>query len=164
VGTVRSPAKGAELLALHPSWASNLTFATVPDIAAADAFDAVLHTNSFDYIIHTASPCATNISGTKLLDGAVEGTKSILSAIKRLAPSVKRVVITGSIASILDLAKGLRPGHIYSEKDWAPHTRESALGQPWIIQYVTSKTLSEKATWEFMETEKPAFDLVVMNA
>jgi hypothetical protein len=44
---------------------------------------------------------------------------------------------------MLEISKGLRPGYIYSEKDWAPHTRESALGHPWMIQRLASKTLAE---------------------
>lgn len=57
------------------------------------------------------------------MDPAVKGTKSILQSIKDVAPSVKRVVITSSLASIQDLAKGNWPGHVYTEEEWNPVSR-----------------------------------------
>jgi len=48
-----------------------------------------------------------------LIDPAVIGTTGILKAIKKNAPSVKRVVITSSFASILNASKG---------PSWSDHT------------------------------------------
>lgn len=36
-------------------------------------------------------------------------------------------VITGSFVSMLDIPKGLWPGHTYDETDWNPITLEQAL-------------------------------------
>lgn len=44
---------------------------------------------------------------------AVNGTVGILKSIKKSAPSVKKVVITSSFASIMDLTK--KPPHVFSE-------------------------------------------------
>lgn len=65
-----------------------------------------------------------------MLDPAIIGTTGVLEAIKKSAPSVKRVVITSSFASIVDGAKGNRPGHTYSEADWNPITEEEAVKNP----------------------------------
>jgi nucleoside-diphosphate-sugar epimerase len=54
------------------------------------------------------------------------------------------------------------PSHTYSEKDWNPVTHEEALQNP-SNGYRASKTFAEKAAWEFVEKEKPGFDLVTMN-
>jgi hypothetical protein len=51
----------------------------------------------------------------------------ILKSIKKSAPTVKRVVITSSFASILDGDKGASiPDKTYSEVDWNPITEEQA--------------------------------------
>jgi nucleoside-diphosphate-sugar epimerase len=56
-----------------------------------------------------------SVTDTKrdLLDPAIIGTTGILKAIKKNAPSVKRVVITSSFASIMDASKGT---------SWTDHT------------------------------------------
>ena len=48
-----------------------------------------------------------------MLDPAIVGTTGILKAVKAHAPSVKRVVITSSFASILDPKR--MEGYTYSE-------------------------------------------------
>lgn len=99
-----------------------------------------------------------NITDVKkdLLDPAIIGTTGILKAIKKNAPTVKHVVVTSSFASIVDVSKGLWPGHIYSENDWNPIKLEDA-AEDGSFGYRTSKTWAEKAAWEFVEKEKPNF-------
>jgi len=86
----------------------------------------------------------------------------VLKAIVKNAPSVKRVVITSSFASIVDAGKGHAVGYTYSENDWNPVTAEQATKDP-STGYRASKTLAEKAAWEFVEKEKPGFTLTAMN-
>jgi nucleoside-diphosphate-sugar epimerase len=97
-----------------------------------------------------------------LLDPAVIGTTGVLSSIKKHAPSVKRVVITSSFASIVEPSKGFWPGHVYSEDDWNPITVEEAMESP-AAGYRASKTFAEKAAWDFVEKEKPNFSLSTIN-
>ena len=97
------------------------------------AFDeAVKSDPPFDIVIHTASPFHFNVQDVQkdLLDPAINGTTGILKAIKKSAPTVKRVVITSSFAAIIDGAKGLRPGYVYTEADWNPTTPQLALENP----------------------------------
>lgn len=111
----------------------------------------------------TASPFHFNVTDTKkdLLDPAINGTKGVLSAIKKNAPSVTRVVITSSFASIVDANKGNAPGYVYSEKDWNPVTEEQAVKDP-STGYRASKTFAEKAAWDFVEKEKPNFTVATI--
>lgn len=95
------------------------------------------------------------------MDPAIIGTTGILKAVKKYGPSVKRVVITSSFASIVNGNKGNNVGYKYSEKDWNPITEEEALANP-SSGYRASKTFAEKAAWEFVEKEKPNFDIVTM--
>lgn len=134
------------------------------DIAQPDAFDkAVISDPPFEAVIHTASPFHYNVTDSKkdMLDPAVIGTTGILKAIKKSAPTVKRVVITSSFAAILDVNRA--PGYEYSEKDWSPITEQEALENP-MNGYRASKTLAERAAWEFVEREKPNFTLTTVGS
>jgi nucleoside-diphosphate-sugar epimerase len=96
------------------------------------------------------------------LDPAIIGTTGILKAIKKNAPSVKRVVITSSFASIINASKGPSwTDHTYSEDDWNPVTLEEAVQNP-SNGYRASKTFAEKAAWEFVKNEKPNFTISTM--
>lgn len=80
--TVRSPAKGEEILKLHPEWTKSLSFAYIPDVAVECAFDEVFKNAKppFNYIIHTASPVHFDVKDLKadLIDPAVQGCESII--------------------------------------------------------------------------------------
>jgi dihydroflavonol-4-reductase len=66
---------------------------------------------------------------------------------------VKRVVLTSSMAAVTD-----EPGDgVLTEADW--NEKSSLTRNP----YYYSKTMAERAAWEFMAREKPGFDLVVIN-
>ena len=165
VTTVRSQQKADKIKEAHPKYGKDkLDFALVEDIAQEGAFDkAVVSDPPFEAVIHTASPFHFNVTDVQkeLLDPAVIGTTGILKSIKKSAPSVKRVVITSSFASIIDPQKGARPGHTYSEKDWNPITQQEAVENP-AAGYRASKTFAEKAAWDFVEKEKPNFTLSTM--
>jgi dihydroflavonol-4-reductase len=83
----------------------------------------------------------------------VNGTISVLDACRR-AGSVRRVVLTSSMAAITDEPDGRR---VLTESDW--NVKSSLQRNP----YYYSKTVAERAAWQLMEREKPAFDLVVIN-
>ena len=106
--------------------------------------------------------CKSTNNERDLLDPATKGTKEALKAIQKDAPQVKRVVIISSFASIMDLRQGNRPGYTYSEKDWNPVTYEQAKSGDVVAAYCASKTLAEKAAWDFVKTEKPNFDLATI--
>lgn len=161
ITSVRSQEKADAIKAAHPSVPeSKLSFKIVKDIAVEGAFDEALKIDGLDSVIHTASPFHFNVTDTKkdLLDPAIIGTTGILKAIKKNAPSVKRVVITSSFASIIDASKGFNYDHTYSEADWNPITEAEAVENP-SNGYRASKTFAEKAAWEFLEKEKPNFTL-----
>ena len=168
---VRSQSKVDQVRANFPNYTSQLDFALVPDITAAGAYEkAVVSNPPFDTVIHTASPYLYRAvkDNTEFLMPAVNGTKEILRSVKAHAPSVKRVVITSSCAAVLDFAgEAAKPDSAepktYTEADWNPKSWEDALvGNP-SVAYQVSKKYAEMAAWEFLENEKPGFDLVVLN-
>ncbi|KAK9378079.1 uncharacterized protein V2V93DRAFT_141175 [Kockiozyma suomiensis] len=164
IATVRSEDKAEYLKGLYPA-DSKLSFVIVPDIAAPNAFDEAIKTPGIDYIIHTASPFHFRVTDPvkDLLDPAIKGTESVLTATKAFAPQVKHVVITSSFAAIIDASYGNRPGYVYTEKDFNPVTWDEAVTGPPATTYRASKTFAEKAAWDFLEKEKPNFSISTIN-
>ena len=181
---IRSQSKAAQVLADFPTAGSALDFGIVPDITTPGAFDEVVQsTPSFDTVIHTASPFLCNClclrsrektdefadrvisSNLEFLDPAVKGTSEILKSIKAHAPTVKRVVITSSCAAVVDFAANptASPQKIYTSEDWNPVTWDGALTGTPNTGYQASKKFAEEAAWDFIEKEKPNFDLVTLN-
>ncbi|KAJ9138667.1 NAD dependent epimerase/dehydratase [Pleurostoma richardsiae] len=180
-GVVRSQARVTQLKAIFSKYADKqLDFAIVQDITAPGAFDAALQSpegpfdaalqspeGPFDLVVHTASPYNFREGETNdhFLNPAVKGTTGILESVARAAPSVKRVIVTSSMASIVDFAAPVvtHPAKVYTEADWSPVTWEQALSTDNMhIVYQASKKYAEKAAWEFVEQHKPGFDLVTL--
>jgi nucleoside-diphosphate-sugar epimerase len=100
----------------------------------------------------------------------VSGTISVLEAVRKHGPNIKRIVITSSCASVIDPYKGSDPGAVYSEKSWNPvcHnpyakwafvdglqiTREKSLAGDKADAYFGAKTWAEKEAWNFAEKNK----------
>ncbi|KAI1451796.1 NAD(P)-binding protein [Annulohypoxylon moriforme] len=162
VATARSDEKGRSIVNSAPlTQQKNLSYVLVGDIAQEGCFDSIFKTEpAFDYVIHTASPYTLKVQDPikDLLDPAIKGTTGILKSIKTYAPSVKRVVITSSSAAIVN---PLKHAELYDETHWAPWTLEDIHIPK--RAYETSKVLSEKAAWNFIESEKPNFDLATIN-
>jgi len=78
----------------------NLDFVVIPDYTKEDAFDTALQ--GVKHVIHVASPLPK--PGEDLLTPAVKGTSSMLQSASRV-PSVEKVVITASVASLIPLEK-----------------------------------------------------------
>lgn len=156
-GSVRSEATGEKVRKSHAKYADQLSFAYVKDVATPGAFDEAV--KGVDGVIHTASPFQLSVEDNErdLLDPAIKGTTGILESIQKYNPDVKRVVITSSFASIMDLNKGMWPGHVYSEADWNPVTYEEAKNGPGPVAYCASKVFAEKAAYKYVEEKKPNF-------
>jgi len=166
VATVRSAHKGQQILDSHKQYGKDkLDFVIVEDIAKSGAFDsAVVADPPYEAVIHCASPYHFNAKTPEecdqLITTAVNGTTGLLKAIKRNAPSVKRVILTSSYAAMVDYGQPLT--HIYTEVDWNPITQEQA-HQSAPFAYLGSKTFAEKAAWDFVRDEKPCFTMTTMN-
>lgn len=167
VTTVRSEAKAAPIRAAYPDKTTDeLLVVIVPDIAQSDAFDEVVKVPGIEVVLHTASPFHFNITDPQkdLVDPAVIGTTSILRAIARFAPAVRRVVVTSSFAAIIDESKFNDPSTIFSEASWNPVTLADIHNNA-PTAYRASKTLAERAAWDFVAdpANNARFDLATVN-
>ncbi|KAL1311401.1 hypothetical protein AAFC00_001567 [Neodothiora populina] len=163
-GTVRSEATAEAVRKSHARYADQLSFAIVPDISAPHAFDKAVV--GVDGVIHTASPFQLNVEDNErdLLQPAIQGTTSILEAVAKHAPNVRRVVITSSFAAIIDMGKpNGGAGYTYTEEDWNPCTYEEAVKGSGPVAYCASKAFAERAAFDYVKEHKPKFDVVSIN-
>jgi nucleoside-diphosphate-sugar epimerase len=114
-------------------------------------------------IIHSASPfiIACDDVERDLFEPAINITTAVLEA-ARHESSIKRIVLTSSFAAVVDLNRRFDEEYTYTEKDVNDFPKEEALKNV-PMSYEVAKSLAEKAAWNFMESEKPGFDLVVFN-
>lgn len=142
--TVRSPDRATEVRAMlrhgGADAADALTFAATDLTADAGWADAV---SGCDYVLHVASPFPATLPEREddLIIPAREGTLRVLRAARDAG--VRRVVLTSSFAAIGHGHASL--GTTFTEQDWTD------LDGPNVSPYHKSKTLAERAAWDFAE-------------
>lgn len=87
--------------------------------------------------------------------------KSILSASAQPSSKIQRVVITSSFASVVDVNRPVDPNFTYTAAHWNPATYEESKTSA-VAAYRGSKKFAELAAWEYVEKEKPKFDIVTL--
>lgn len=108
-----------------------------------------------EYVLHIASPFPPTVpkDENELVIPAREGALRVLRASRDAG--VKRVVMTSSFAAIgYGQPERQTP---FTEKDWTDPTK------PDVMPYTKSKTLAERAAWDFMEREGGGLELAVVN-
>ncbi|KUM55842.1 hypothetical protein ACN42_g11396 [Penicillium freii] len=157
---VRRPEQADKLRRIFSKFDEKLSFAVLPDITAPGGFDKALQ--GVDYVIHVASPIAGS-GESDLLTPAVKGTVSVLeSAVK--VPSIRKVVITASILSIIPLTPPADGTLVKEDNDFDfTFDAESPTALSPIGQYHASKIAAHKAVIDFVATNKPSFDVVTIH-
>lgn len=136
--TIRSAEKAdATRLALEKAGVKNLSrldLVIVPDPTNIDSLVEPLE--GCQAIIHLAS--AFNYDSRPgefeeaLMIPALKGTQTICEAAKK-QPTIRRLIIMSSFASVYDASLGLQPGRIYTEKDWSPLTYEDGVNAAAVV-------------------------------
>lgn len=111
-------------------------------------------------VLHTASPFfITNIRDSRkyLIEPALEGTRNVLTMATQF-PSVKRIVVTSSVAAIHGDAADILsiPGGTFTEEHW--NTTSSEKHNP----YQYSKTIAEREAWKISGSQDQ-WTLVTIN-
>ena len=108
-----------------------------------------------DYVLHVASPFPASVPrhDDELIVPAREGALRVLRASRDAG--VKRVVLTSSFAAI-------GYGHPPQEKPF-DETFWTNPDAPGTTAYVKSKTIAERAAWDFIENEGAGLELSVVN-
>jgi nucleoside-diphosphate-sugar epimerase len=108
-----------------------------------------------DFVLHVASPLPPSVpkNEDELIVPAREGTLRVLRASRDAG--VKRVVVTSSFAAI---GYGHQPRIApFTEADWTDPSGAD------VTAYVKSKTLAERAAWDFLAEEGGDLELSVVN-
>ncbi|PON84842.1 NAD(P)-binding domain containing protein [Trema orientale] len=120
------------------------------------SFDSAIH--GCDGVFHTASPAILSATDpqAEIIDPAVKGTLSVLRSCAKV-PSIKRVVITSSMATVIYNGKTLTPD-VEVDETW--------ISDPVICEnlkhyYAVSKTLAENVAWKF--AKENGIDLVTVH-
>ncbi|MFJ9537466.1 NAD-dependent epimerase/dehydratase family protein [Streptomyces sp. NPDC101225] len=140
--TVRSAARERSVTAavsgvVDP--AGRLSFA-VADLTADEGWEAAL--KGVEHVLHVASPLGLSSDGPDaLVATARDGTLRVLRA--ATAAGVRRVVMTSA-------ANAASPSS-YATEGVTDETLWTDASDPTLIPYRRSKTLAERAAWDFME-------------
>jgi nucleoside-diphosphate-sugar epimerase len=108
-----------------------------------------------DYVLHVASPFPGQVPKheDELIVPAREGALRVLRASRDA--KVKRVVLTSSFAAI---GYGQKPqDKPFDETSWTDPNGDD------VLPYVKSKTLAERAAWDFIAKEGGALELAAVN-
>ncbi|KAK6119101.1 hypothetical protein DH2020_047144 [Rehmannia glutinosa] len=127
------------------------------DLLDAAAVDKAVEGCAGGGVFHVASPCTLEDPvdpQTELVDPAVKGTLNVLAAAKKFG--VRRVVLTSSISAMVP-NPGWPSGRVVDETSWTD-LDYCQLRKKW---YPVSKTLAEKAAWDF--AKKNDLDVVAIN-
>lgn len=155
-GSVRSLPKTDEVLngikkEIDPK--GNLEFCEL-DLMKDEGWDEAM--KACDFVLHIASPFVIKVpkDENELIKPAVEGTLRALKAAKKAG--VKRVVLTSSVVAMLgDVNSSIK----VNKDSWTNVNKKNATA------YLKSKTLAERAAWEFInnQTTNNPLELVVIN-
>ena len=155
--TIRSESRKEEInkaMDKYPNLDQNLEF-HICDLLKDEGWEAAV--DGCDYVLHVASPFILEVPSDEnvLIKPAVDGTLRVLNACSKA--HVKKVVLTSSVAAV---AYGHGVEKTYDESDWSNTGEDSG-----ITPYAKSKTLAEKAAWNFVEELDPdkKFDFTVIN-
>ena len=126
------------------------------DLLDAQSFDAPMQ--GCDILMHTASPFVLDgftDAYEALVRPAVEGTRNVLNAANR-CETLKRVVLTSSVASVYGDATDMKGKSAFTEADW--NTTSSVDHNP----YQYSKVAAEREAWKIHDGQSQ-WDLVTIN-
>ena len=155
--TIRSESRIDEIkkaMDQYPNLDQNLEF-HICDLLKDNGWDEAVR--GCRYVLHVASPFILEVPSDEdvLIRPAVDGTLRVLNACSK--NNVKKVVLTSSVAAV---AYGHEKSKIYDESDWSNTGEDSG-----ITPYAKSKTLAEKAAWDYLDNldSDKKFDFTVIN-
>jgi len=127
------------------------------DLLLEGSYDAAMA--DCELVYHTASPFTLKVKDRQrdLIEPALQGTRNVLASVNR-TPSVKRVVLTSSVAAVFGDGADILdyPGQIASEENW------NTSSKPDYQAYSYSKTVAESEAWK-INGQQQRWDLVVIN-
>lgn len=156
--TVRDPKKAKGLEHLHALVAEHPGKLTLHRAELLEPGSYTPAMAGCELVIHTASPFllgSVKNPQKQLVDPALEGTRNVLASVEDTA-SVKRVVLTSSVAAIYGDSIEMRGKDQFTEADW--NTSSNLEHQA----YSYSKTVAEREAWDLVG-KQDRWDLVTIH-
>jgi nucleoside-diphosphate-sugar epimerase len=158
----RSKAKAEQFIEARKDKANLISYAVIDDFEqTAGGLDKAAE--GCDGVIHVASPFNYEVDDVKreLIEPAIAGAKAMMKACSA-AGTIKRVVLTSSFASVIDVNR--KEDHIftYTGADWNPLTYEDACKSEPVTAYRGSKKYAELEAWNYVKDNQTKFDLVTL--
>jgi len=161
-GTARSDGRTREVAGIlepHLSEAARARLAKAFEVVPADLTSDAgwgAAVAGCRFVLHVASPVPRTPPRTddELVVPARDGALRVLRAAR--AAGVQRVVLTSSTAAVI---YGQDRDRVFTEADW------SNVGDPRIGAYEKSKTIAERAAWDYLAAlgDRPGMELVAIN-
>ena len=106
------------------------------------------------YTLHVASPFPIKVSRDrqKLVPAAKDGTLRVLNA--SIKAGVDQIILTSSIVAMFRKPNRTNP-YSFGENDWTDINWEKG-----VSDYFLSKTVAEKAAWDFVESKGLRLSLI----
>ncbi|GLB04124.1 hypothetical protein AtubIFM57258_009840 [Aspergillus tubingensis] len=164
--SVRKEEQIPKLKAALSEYEDRIEFVITPDITQPSSFAGKL--DGAKYVLHVASPMPHGINPETYFGPAVMGTTAILKEAAKVS-SIKKVVITSSIAALIPMSGRPEGGVIKENNDWDLSVDQTAdltdaNDQATSMKlYHASKLLANQASWDFKKTENPSFSLVTLH-
>ncbi|KAF8310745.1 NAD(P)-binding protein [Clavulina sp. PMI_390] len=164
VGVVRTPGLG-ELA--RGKLGPKFSYVVIPDKTKSGAFDGVLQANpDASSLIHMVPLVSlTAMDPEHIVPSSVFATTVLLESLKKYGNHLKRVVITSSAWSSMEL---IESPAVYCEKDWPNYATAYIQKQvdrasiPSI--FLESKVRSEQLVWDFMKNNQAInFELLTLQ-
>ncbi|MEY1557534.1 SDR family oxidoreductase [Yoonia sp. R2331] len=160
VGSVRSLSRADEVRdAVKPVLSdtsdldARLRFVAL-DLGSDEGWDAAMA--GVDVLMHTASPfpMVQPDDPQAIIRPAVDGALRALKAAH--AAGIKRVIFTSSIVSVM-YGNAPANGTAFTEEDWTD------VDAPDVLPYSQSKTLAERAAWDFIASDAAEIAMTTIN-
>lgn len=156
VGTLRNASRINQIqktIAKYTSQIDHLSFVVADLTDDISVWKSVM--KGIDFVLHIASPIPRTLPKhpNDLIIPARTGILNILKAASQTG--VKRVIMTSSTGAI---DHGVIKRKVFTEKDWSDETNIKDN-----TPYFRSKTIAEKAAWQFMQTDQSELEFTVIN-
>ncbi|OJZ89041.1 hypothetical protein ASPFODRAFT_155439 [Aspergillus luchuensis CBS 106.47] len=164
--SVRKEEQIPKLKAVLSEYEDRIEFVITPDITQQSSFAGKL--DGAKYVLHIASPLPHGTNPDTYFGPAVKGTTALLKEAAKVS-SIKKVVITSSIAALIPMTGLPKEGVIKENNDWDLSVDQTAdlTGandqETSMKLYHASKLLANQASWDFKKTENPSFSLVSLH-
>lgn len=157
IGTLRNNDRANAIKSIIGQHTKNINRLTIVEADLSNQKIWFELTKNIDYVQHIASPFPRKMPKEEndLILPAKSGTLNVLNAASE--NKVKRVIITSSVATIAYGKTKTELEKVFNENDWT-----NEINKKDTTPYFRSKTIAEKAAWEFINNDNSGLELTAV--